>query len=61
DLLERNHFEVLSTEGIGISLPKRLCNMVRKNEIMFKINIALGYQFPAICDGVLILARRIPS
>lgn len=61
DLLERNHFEVLNTEGIGISLPKRLSNLVRKNETLFKISIALGYQFPAICDGVLILPRRIPS
>jgi ubiquinone/menaquinone biosynthesis C-methylase UbiE len=61
DLLERNHFEVLSMEGVGISLPTRLRRLVRKNEILFKISIALGHQFPVIGDGVLILARRIPG
>ena len=59
ELLERGGFEVVKAEGIGLSLRGRPRDLVRRNRLLLEFATGLGYPFPAIGDGVLILSRKI--
>lgn len=57
-LLERNGFEILRAQGIGLSLRGNLHKIFRRNKLLFQLTTILGSYFPSIGDGVLVLARR---
>lgn len=59
DLLERNGFRVLHTEGIGLGLRGPLAGVLRRNYLLFWLGTTLGRLFPGVGDGVLVLAERI--
>lgn len=58
DLLERNGFDMIRAEGIGFSMSGEWRKIIRRNRLLFSVVTAVGYIFPSIGDGVLILARR---
>jgi ubiquinone/menaquinone biosynthesis C-methylase UbiE len=58
-LLERHHFTVLQAEGVGFSWrQEKVRNWIRRNKLLFGLFLQLGKWFPAVGDGVLVLARR---
>jgi ubiquinone/menaquinone biosynthesis C-methylase UbiE len=58
-LLSRHGFTVLQAEGIGFDWGmERGRNWIRRHKIPFALFLRLGKWFPAIGDGVLVLARR---
>lgn len=57
-LLERNGFEILQAQGIGLSLRGNLHKIFRHNYVFFQLFTALGNFFPSLGDGLLVLARR---
>jgi ubiquinone/menaquinone biosynthesis C-methylase UbiE len=57
-LLERNGFEVLRAQGIGLSLRGNLHKIFRRNKVLFQLSTILGNYIPSIGDGLLVLARR---
>jgi ubiquinone/menaquinone biosynthesis C-methylase UbiE len=57
-LLERNDFQVLRAEGIGLSLRGEYHRLFRRNYLLFRLTTALGYFFPAIGDGIMILGKK---
>lgn len=59
-LLERNGFKVLHAEGIGLSLRGWPADLFRRNGLLFSLSTALGYVFPGLGAGVLVLAQRNP-
>jgi SAM-dependent methyltransferase len=61
DLLERHGFRVLRAEGIGLCLRGPLAGLFRRNRLLLGLGTLLGRLFPAIGDGVLVLAERNPA
>lgn len=58
-LLSRHGFTVLQAEGIGFDWGmERGRNWIRRHKLPFTLFLRLGKWFPAIGDGVLVLARR---
>ncbi|HEX6303459.1 MAG TPA: class I SAM-dependent methyltransferase [Anaerolineales bacterium] len=57
-LLERNGFEILQAQGIGLSLRGNLHKVFRRNYVLFHLSTFLGNYLPSLGDGLLVLARK---
>jgi SAM-dependent methyltransferase len=57
-LLERNGFEILQAQGIGLSLRGNLHKVFRRNYVLFHLSTFLGNHLPSLGDGLLVLARK---
>ncbi len=58
-LLLRHGFTILQAEGIGFDWGmERARNWIRRHKLPFALFLWLGKWFPALGDGVLVLARR---
>jgi hypothetical protein len=58
-LLDRNGFRVLQAEGVGLSMRGRVRRALRRSRVLFWLTTSLARIFPAIGDGVLVLAERV--
>ncbi|MHA2030382.1 MAG: class I SAM-dependent methyltransferase [Candidatus Kariarchaeaceae archaeon] len=57
-LVKSNGFQVVKTEGVGLSMRGNWSNTVRQNRFLMMLFNILGYFWPAISDGVLLLIRK---
>jgi SAM-dependent methyltransferase len=57
-LLKRNGFRALRAEGIGMSLRGPLASWFRRCSFLLGLGTDLGFLFPSVGDGVLVLAKR---
>jgi hypothetical protein len=58
DLIQRNQFNILRSEGIGLGFNQQVRGFIRRNRPLFKITTTLGSFMPSIGDGVLVLSTK---
>jgi ubiquinone/menaquinone biosynthesis C-methylase UbiE len=58
NLLQRNGFQIVSAEGIGLSVPNQVRTTMRRSRLLFSISTFLSSRIPSIGDGVLVLAEK---